>query len=151
MNRKFTIVALLCALVCTMLSLGSCNFPDATQSVESTQIELVTSTQDTVVISVKEVTGAPTLYEVMLTLKGSGEFDFVSEDSAWGQSIVSINGVANPADWSSYWASYTTDEENGTDELTVDGVTWYYSAAGISSLKVKAGCSYMFKFEKRSY
>ncbi len=113
--------------------------------------EVVESSESTVIIRVDEVDGDTTLYDVMRALKEQGELNFVSEDSTYGQSIVSINGVKNPSDWSCYWASYTTDSENGSTSKTVDGVEWYYAMAGISSLKVKANCSYMFVYEQSSF
>ena len=113
--------------------------------------EVLQSTENVLEIRVDEVTGQVALYDVMLQLKADGKLDFVSEDSAFGQSLISINGVAHTADWSWYWASYTTDEENGTTEIELDGTTWYYAAAGISDLKVVAGESYMFRYIEYVY
>ena len=115
------------------------------------QAEVVESSESTVIIRVDEVNGDTTLYEVMCALKEQGALNFVSENSTYGQSIVSINGVENPVDWSYFWASYTTDSENGSTAKTVDGVEWYYAMAGISTLKVKAGHSYMFAYEQSSF
>lgn len=116
-----------------------------------TKATVVESNESTLVIRVEEVTGEATLYEVMTALKEDGKLDFVSELSSFGQSLVSINGVENAADWSWYWASYTTDEDNGTDVVNIGGTDWYYSAAGISDLKVKAGESYMFQYIEYVY
>ena len=112
---------------------------------------LLQSSQNVLEIRVDEVSGQVSLYDVMTKLKADGKFEFVSEDSAFGQSLISINGVAHTADWSWYWASYTTDEENGTTEITVDGKTWYYAAAGISDLKVTEGESYLFRYIEYVY
>ena len=116
-----------------------------------TKATVVESSESTLVIRVEEVTGEATLYEVMTALKEDGKLDFVSELSSFGQSLVSINGVENAVDWSWYWASYTTDADNGTDVVNIGGTEWYYSAAGISVLKVKAGESYMFQYIEYVY
>ena len=108
--------------------------------------EVLESTQSVLIISVSETDGNATLYDVMKELRADGKIDFKSESSTYGESLLSVNGVDNPPDWSWYWASYTTDEDNGTDEVKIDGETWYYSAAGISSLKVKKGEKYMFRY-----
>lgn len=126
-------------------------FSACQKTTENFKAEVVESSESIVVIRVDETDGNASLYEVMCALKEQGELNFVSEDSTYGQSIVSINGVENPADWSSYWVSYTTDSENGSTGKTVDGVEWYYAMAGISSLKVKAGHSYMFAYEQSSF
>lgn len=149
MKRKMqSFFSILLAVTLSAILFVACQKSDGT-----TKAEVVQSTESVVVIRVDEVEGEASLYDVMCELKESGKFDFVSEDSAFGQSIVSINGVENPADWSSYWASYTTDSENGNTEQakSIDGVNWYYAMLGISSLKVKAGASYMFRFEKSTY
>lgn len=146
LKRKLYSILILCLAVFTaVFGFVSCkkdgNF----------KAEIVQSTQSVLEIYVEEVQGEVALYEVMKNLKEENKIEFVSEDSVFGQSLISINGVAHTADWSWYWASYTTDEENGTTEITVDGKTWYYSAAGISDLKVKAEERYMFRYIEYVY
>ena len=149
MKRKIqTLFLSLISAIFSLTCVVACQKSDGTY-----QAEVLESTESVVVIRVDETDGEATLYDIMCTLKENGKLDFVSENSAYGQSIVSINGVENPADWSYYWASYTTDSQNGSVEQkqVIDGVEWYYAMAGISSLKVKAGCSYRFQYEKSSY
>lgn len=142
-NFLFTVLFVVCTL------LFACTACQDTGNVKSA--EVTESTQTRVLIRVNEVEGKAVLYDVMSALKEQGELDFVSENSPYGQSLVRINGVENADDWSYYWASYTTDSENGSFAFTRDGVDWYYAAAGLSHLPVTAGEYYLFEYIENTY
>ena len=147
MKRKIVNVAtFILAVIMSVFVFASCQKDGKIE-----QATLVESTETLVVIKVDKIQGEPTLFDAMTMLKEKGEMQFVSENSDFGQSIVSINGVANASDWSWYWASYTTDEENGTFAFNRDNTDWYYAAAGISSLPVKEGEMYMFEYIEYVY
>ena len=67
--------------------------------------------------------------------------------------ITSINGIENPADFSSCWMLYTSDGENantvwGTVEY--EGVTYGSAISGAESLKIKPGQLYIWVFQSFS-
>ena len=64
--------------------------------------------------------------------------------------ITSINGIDNPADFSSCWMLYTSDEENANAAWgTVDFEGKQYGSAfsGAETLKIKAGQLYIWVFK----
>ena len=67
--------------------------------------------------------------------------------------IVSINGIANPADYSSCWMLYTSDAENanaswGTVEY--EGKEYGSAISGAETLKIKANQIYIWVFKSFS-
>lgn len=67
--------------------------------------------------------------------------------------ITSINGIDNPADFSSCWMLYTSDEENANAAWgTVDFEGKQYGSAisGAETLKIKAGQLYIWVFKSFS-
>lgn len=67
--------------------------------------------------------------------------------------IVSINGIENPADYSSCWMLYTSDAENsntawGTVEY--DGKEYGSAISGAEELKIKPGQLYILVFQSFS-
>ena len=67
--------------------------------------------------------------------------------------VVSINGIANPADYSSCWMLYTSDVENsntawGTVEY--EGKEYGSAISGAETLKIKANEIYIFVFKSFS-
>ena len=67
--------------------------------------------------------------------------------------VVSINGIANPADYSSCWMLYTSDVENsntawGTVEY--EGIEYGSAISGAETLKIKANEIYIFVFKSFS-
>ena len=64
--------------------------------------------------------------------------------------VTSINGIENPADFSSCWMLYTSDAENanaawGTVEY--DGQQYGSAISGAESLKIKADQLYIWIFQ----
>ena len=115
---------------------------------------LVIKESDTyVVISVSgsqmALTGETTLADYMSSLKKDGQLDFETSDGM----ITSVNGIANPADWSSCWMLYTDDVENANDAwgtVEYQGKLYGSSMFGAESLKVKEGCLYIWVFQSFS-
>lgn len=67
--------------------------------------------------------------------------------------VTSINGIDNPADFSSCWMLYTSDEENANAAWgTVDFEGKQYGSAisGAETLKIKAGQLYIWVFKSFS-
>lgn len=86
------------------------------------------------------------LIDYMEALKEKGELEFAVSDGM----ITSINGIDNPADFSSCWMLYTSDEENanaawGTVEY--DGKQYGSAISGAEALKIKPDQLYIFVFQ----
>jgi len=83
------------------------------------------------------------LIDYMKTLKSKGELEFEIADGM----ITSINGIANPADFSSCWMLYTSDTENsnaawGTVEY--EGIEYGSAICGAEVLKIKPDQLYIW-------
>lgn len=64
--------------------------------------------------------------------------------------VVSINGIENPADFSSCWMLYTSDVEfSNTAWGTVeyDGKEYGSAVSGAEALKIKPNCLYIWVFQ----
>ena len=89
------------------------------------------------------------LIEYMEQLAKEGKLESTVSDGM----ITSINGIENPADYSSCWMLYTSDAENsntawGTVEY--EGVEYGSAISGAEVLKVKAGQLYIWVFQSFS-
>ncbi|MBE6957676.1 MAG: hypothetical protein E7447_00795 [Ruminococcaceae bacterium] len=89
------------------------------------------------------------LVEYMEKLKEKGELEF----SVSNGMITSINGIDNPADYSSCWMLYTSDGDNanaswGTVEY--EGKEYGSAISGAETLKIKADCLYIWVFKSFS-
>ena len=90
-----------------------------------------------------------TLMDYMTVLKDKGELDFEISNGM----ITSINGVANPADYSSCWMLYTSDADNsnvawGTVEY--EGQEYGSAISGAETLKIKADQLYIWVYKSFS-
>ena len=86
------------------------------------------------------------LIDYMKTLKEKGELEFEIENGM----ITSINGIDNPADFSSCWMLYTSDEELsnvawGTVEY--EGKEYNSAVSGAETLKIKPDQLYIWVFK----
>lgn len=86
------------------------------------------------------------LIDYMKTLKEKGELEFEIENGM----ITSINGIDNPADFSSCWMLYTSDEELsnvawGTVEY--QGKEYASAVSGAEALKIKPDQLYIWVFK----
>ena len=96
-------------------------------------------------ISVEEAQSGCTLLQLMQDAKDGGKLDF--EES--GGMITSINGVANPADFSCCWMLYTSDAEmanNAWGTITVEGETLGLAIVGANALVVLEGEIYVWEY-----
>ena len=89
------------------------------------------------------------LIEYMNQLAQQGELECTIADGM----ITSINGIENPADFSSCWMLYTSDVENsntawGTVEY--EGVEYGSAVSGAEVLKIKEGQLYIWVFQSFS-
>ena len=104
----------------------------------------------TIVIRCEEVDGDVTLIDYMTELKEKGEIEFTIENGM----ITSINGIANPADFSSCWMLYTSDAEMANSAwgtVLYDGAEYGSAILGAESLKIKADNIYIWVFKEMSW
>ena len=90
--------------------------------------------------------GDMVLMDYMLKLKEKGELEFEIQNGM----ITSINGIANPADYSSCWMLYTSDEENANSAWGVveyQGKQYGSAIAGAETLKIKADQIYIWVYK----
>ena len=112
---------------------------------------LVIKDSDTYIVvkTTQEAMGEETdmlLIEYMEKLKQKGELEF----SVSNGMITSINGIENPADYSSCWMLYTSDEENANAAWGVveyDGKQYGSAVSGAETLKIKPGQLYIWVFK----
>jgi len=67
--------------------------------------------------------------------------------------IVSINGIENPADYSSCWMLYTSDGENANSAwgtVEYEGTEYGSAISGAETLKIKADQIYIWVFKSFS-
>ena len=89
------------------------------------------------------------LIDYMETLKENGELEFSVENGM----ILSINGIDNPADYSSCWMLYTSDEENSNSAwgtIEYEGKAYGSAVSGAETLKIKADQLYIWVFQSFS-
>lgn len=138
MKRKLYSFLILICLFSAML-FGACNSGPVKASIEE-------KTDSMVVIKVEKVEEEATLMSVMETLKEEGELDFKVVNGM----ITEINGVKNPADFSSCWMVYTSDAElsnSAWGTLEYDGKTLGSAVVGADMLTVKEGAYYVWSFQ----
>jgi hypothetical protein len=134
---------MLCALltlVISALTLASC-----------TQEPLVIcDSETTIVIRCEETDGEKVLIDYMNELQAEGKLEFAVEDGM----ITSINGIENPADFSSCWMLYTSDADNANSAwgtVLYKDVEYGSAILGAESLKMKEGCIYIWAFKEMSW
>ncbi len=98
-----------------------------------------------VVITVEEAEGTPTLLDVMKILQEEGKLNFTADPTGM---IVSIDGKANAADWSKYWALYISDAELSDMSYGIEwnGQQLGFSNFGAEALSVEAGGVYVWQY-----
>ena len=99
-TRKILVLALV--LVLAVLTLFACNTKEKEPTVlkESDEYIVLKPTADFV---------GKSLLEFMNSAKANGELDFTVDST---NMVQSINGIANPADYSKCWMLYTSDAEH---------------------------------------
>ena len=107
----------------------------------------VESTENVVVITVEEVKDAKFLMDIMEQAKADEKLAFEVSNGM----ITSLNGKANPADWSYCWILYTSDSsmastEYGTYEY--EGQILGSAVLGAETLPVVDGGIYVWVYQK---
>jgi hypothetical protein len=93
-----------------------------------------------------ELTDTTTLVEYMNALKEDGALDFEMTNGM----VSSVNGIENPADWSSCWMLYTSDEDNANTawgEVEYKGEVYGSAIVGAETLTIKEGCLYIWIYQ----
>lgn len=112
--------------------------------------KLVIKDSDTyIVVKTPGETKDMVLMDYMQTLKDQGELEFVIQNGM----ITSINGIDNPADYSSCWMLYTSDADNanaawGTVEY--EGKEYGSAVSGAEALKIKPNQLYIWVYKSFS-
>ena len=144
MNNKKILACLLAALLLmNILLLAGC---------QSEPLVIKESAPCIVLKVTEEAIGGNTdmvLIDYMDTLVKEGKLTCTIENGM----VTSINGIDNPADFSSCWMLYTSDEENANAAWgTVDFEGKQYGSAisGAETLKIKPGQLYIWVFKSFS-
>ena len=86
------------------------------------------------------------LIDYMNQLVQNGELECTIADGM----ITSINGIANPADYSSCWMLYTSDADNANSAwgtVEYEGVEYGSAISGAEVLKIKPDQLYIWVFK----
>lgn len=153
MKRKlYSFLTLICTLVFGAMLLCGCSLlggkESSVDSVEAAPVQasIAEKTDTMVAIKVEEAEADTTLMDVMNLLKTEGKLDFKVENGM----ITEVNGVANPADFSSCWMLFTSDSElSNTAWGTVEynGATLGSAVVGADTLPVVEGAYYVWSFQ----
>ena len=141
MKRKiYLLFSLLFTVVMSVCMLVACDKEG------SAKAEIVSKTDTMVVIKINETEGFATLLDAMTYLKDKGELTF----ELTGGMVSSIEGKANPADWSACWMLYTSDAEMSNTEwgtITYEGNMYGSAILGAESLTVSVGQYYVWSYD----
>ncbi len=116
----------------------------------NSETHVIKETDEKIIITVSskqmELSDTTTLLKYMLSLKKDGELEFEIVSGM----ITSINGIENPADFTSCWMLYTNDTELsnsswGTAEY--NGETFGSAVVGAEELIVKDGYKYIWYYQ----
>lgn len=92
---------------------------------------------------------AASLLDYMAELKNKGQLDYTVENGM----VMSVNGIENPADFSSCWMLYTSDAENASEmygTVEYNGKIYGSAVVGAETLAVKEGQLYIWVFKSFS-
>ena len=92
---------------------------------------------------------AASLLDYMSKLKDKGELEYTVENGM----ITSVNGIANPADFSSCWMIYTSDSEYSSEmfgTVEYNGKIYNSAVTGADLLPIKQGETYIWVFKSFS-
>jgi len=142
------------AILFSCLALSSCAlFGSENDGATVQNAKVLAKSENLVVIQVLECQESASVFDAMKFLKEKGELEFVSETSTYGESLLSLNGKENPADWSYYWQFYVSDESQGNPDSTYvfEDTTCYFAQKGISGIQAKQGGIYLWEFAKSTW
>lgn len=119
---------------------------------------VVDATETLVVIKIDEVDGDVSVLDVLKVLEKKNALTFDSKEGAFGAYIVSVNGKTEISGLTEgySWMVYTSDRTDGVantegEPLVVDGINYYSTLVGVSSISVKEGEYYLLSFESWSF
>ena len=140
------ILAVLCFATCFI---GCKKGGETTAKLEYTDEHMI-------VMSIEATDGKATAFDALTSLKNQNLITFEYSESTYGAFIESINGVENQVVSSTegyYWEFFTSDEEYAyeTPTETYDGVVCGSSSQGASSVIVKKGQIYIWKYNHYSW
>jgi hypothetical protein len=144
---KKTTQKILCCLLAFLLLAGT-----MLTGCKSEPLVIKDSETCIVIRTTKEVVGDKTdmvLIDYMSTLIADGKLTCKIEDGM----VTSINGINNPADFSSCWMLYTSDAENSNSAwgtVEYDGKEYGSAVSGAETLKIKANEIYIWVFKSFS-
>ena len=148
--KKSLSLLLVIVITCVLLLPGCRQDKIVIATPESTPESNLIITNDHVIIKVTQeaLDGATemTLMDYMTKLKDKGDLEFAISDGM----ITSINGIDNPADYSSCWMLYTSDAENANNAwgtVEYEGVEYGSAISGAETLKIKADQMYIWVFK----
>ena len=151
--KKTTKILAILLLMLSLLLTGCKQEPLVIEEPSDVVIPNILIVSDTVIVikTTEEAMGGDSdmlLIEYMEQMRKEG-LEFEVSDGM----ILSINGIANPADYSSCWMLYTSDEENsnaawGTVEY--EGKEYGSAISGAETLKIKADQIYIWVFKSFS-
>ena len=132
------------SLMLVMVVLGCALLLSACQKEEP----LVIKDSDTYIVikTTGQETADMTLMDYMSELKEKGELEFSISNGM----ITSINGIDNPADYSSCWMLYTSDGDNANESwgtVEYEGQTYGSAISGAETLKIKPDQLYIWVFK----
>ena len=151
--KKSLSLLLVLLMTCMLLLPGCQQDPLVIETPDADPETNLIITQDHVIIKITQeaLNGEAdmTLMDYMETLKDGGELEFSVSDGM----ITSINGIENPADYSSCWMLYTSDEDTankawGTVEY--EGKEYGSAISGAETLKIKADQLYIWVYKSFS-
>mgnify|MGYP000059773290 CR=1 FL=1 len=93
-----------------------------------------------------DITDTTTLVDYMNSLKDDGQLTFEINNGM----VSSVNGIDNPADWSSCWMLYTSDSDSSNTAwgtIEYNGNVYGSAVLGAESLIIKDGCMYIWVFQ----
>ena len=146
-TRRCLSLALVAVMLASVMALSSC---EMLAQLFGKEPLVIFDSDTTIVIRCEETDGETTLADYMAELKTAGEIEFTIENGM----ITSINGIENPADYSSCWMLYTSDADNANaawGTVLYDGVEYGSAILGAESLKIKADNIYIWVFAEMSW
>ena len=146
-TRRCLSLVLIAVMLASVMALSSC---EMLASLFGKEPLVIFDSDTTIVIRCEETDGETTLADYMAELKTAGEIEFTIENGM----IISINGIENPADYSSCWMLYTSDADNANSAwgtVLYEGVEYGSAILGAESLKIKADNIYIWVFAEMSW
>ena len=150
MKRKLLSLFL---ITCCLASVSACSFGanddaqgSSIHSETEKRAEVEKTTEDMVAIRVCKAENNETLLSVMEDLQEDGLVNFTIQSGM----VTSINGKANPADFSRCWMLYTSDAEmanTGWGELEYNGAKIGSAVLGADALPVAEGEIYVWYYQ----